>query len=116
MRPLVLTAGFTLALTAAASAHAFLKSAQPAVGSTVPAAPAQVTITFTEAVEPRFSTIAVQDGAGAAADDGHVTASAPDRLAVGLKPLAPGRYKVTWHVTAVDTHKTEGSFTFTVAP
>jgi methionine-rich copper-binding protein CopC len=37
-------------------------------------------------------------------------------LSVKLKTLAPGDYSVEWHVTSVDTHKTEGHFTFTVRP
>jgi methionine-rich copper-binding protein CopC len=34
---------------------------------------------------------------------------------VALKPLRAGVYKVIWHATAVDTHKTDGSFNFTVS-
>ncbi len=98
-----------------ASAHAFLKTAEPAVGSTLQQAPSQVAIAFTEAVEPKFSTIAVQDGSGASVATGDVHAAGDGtRLAIGLKPLQPGTYKVIWHATAVDTHKTEGNFTFTV--
>jgi copper resistance protein C len=101
-----------------ASAHAFLKSASPAVGSTVPAAPAELTIEFTEGVEPNFSTITVVDGGGARVDSGtvHLTPGGDTHLATALKPLPPGTYKVTWHATATDTHKTEGSFSFTVKP
>jgi copper resistance protein C len=33
---------------------------------------------------------------------------------VGLKPLPPGTYKVLWHALSVDTHTTEGSFSFRV--
>ena len=100
-----------------ASAHAFLKTAAPAVGSTVQAAPGKVVITFTEGVEPRFSTIAVQDASGARVDAGGVHLDGGNtRLAVGLRPLQPGTYKVIWHATAVDTHKTQGSYNFTVKP
>ena len=100
----------------AASAHAFLKTATPAVGSTVPQGPSQVIITFTEGVEPRFTTITVVDAAGARVDTGALQEVNGDnqRLAIGLKPLRPGTYKVTWHATSVDTHKTEGSYSFTV--
>ena len=112
---LILAAGSIL-WAGSASAHAFLKTARPAVGSTVKAAPSQVVIHFTEGVEPRFSTIAVQDAAGARVDTGGVYLDGgAARLAIGLKPLAPGTYSVTWHVTATDTHKTQGRFTFTVA-
>jgi methionine-rich copper-binding protein CopC len=98
-----------------ASAHAFLKTATPAVGSTVQQPPGQVAIEFTEGVEPKFSTIAVQDASGASVATGDVhIVGGNTHLAVGLKPLPAGTYKVVWHATAVDTHKTEGSFTFTV--
>jgi methionine-rich copper-binding protein CopC len=35
-------------------------------------------------------------------------------LSVQLPKLVPGTYTVSWHVTSVDTHKTEGNFQFTV--
>jgi len=30
--------------------------------------------------------------------------------------LPPGIYTVIWHVTSIDTHKTEGRYQFTVGP
>ncbi len=99
-------------------AHAHLVSATPAPGSTVAAPPKTVSIDFTEGVEPRFCTITVQD-----ADDHPVTTGTPDtaadnnkRLSIGLTTLTPGTYRVIWHATAVDTHKTEGTYQFTVSP
>ena len=112
---LVLLAG--VAVAARGEAHAFLKSASPPVGSTV-AAPKSVAITFTEAVEPTFSSIVVQDAQRKRVDDGDLHAASSDgkRLEVGLKAVAPGTYTVIWHATSVDTHKTEGHFSFTVKP
>jgi methionine-rich copper-binding protein CopC len=109
----------TLATLAAspATAHAFLDGAQPRVGSVIPAAPAEVVLNFTQGVEPDFSKIEVQNEAGAS-----VTAGAPHtagekmKFAVELQKLPPGVYTVIWHVTSVDTHKTQGKFHFTVAP
>lgn len=99
-----------------ASAHAFLKTASPAVGSTVSSAPAQVVIDFTEAVEPSFSTITVQNARGEQLATGRVHLAGGDtHLAIAVKPLPPGTYTVVWHATATDTHKTQGSFKFTVA-
>ena len=40
----------------------------------------------------------------------------PDELQIGLNPLAPGTYLVRWHVVSVDTHPTEGTFTFEIRP
>lgn len=101
-----------------ASAHAHLQTAAPPVGSTVVTAPTQVTITFSEPVELHFSTVSVRDASGARLDDGPLRAADGEgnRLVIGLKPLPPGEYHVEWHVTSVDTHKTEGAFVFTVAP
>jgi copper(I)-binding protein len=114
-----MTAGVLALLSSTAgpaSAHAFLKSASPAVGSEVSTPPAEVVIDFTEGVEPKFSTIMVQDGEGVRMDSGaaHLVGGVDTRLAVALKPLTQGAYKVVWHATATDTHKTEGSFSFTV--
>lgn len=100
-----------------ASAHAFLKTASPPVGSSVRTAPTEVDITFTEGVEPRFSSIAVQDQSDASVTAGEVHRKGDDtQLAVALKPLTPGTYKVIWHATSVDTHKTQGDYDFAVKP
>ncbi len=100
-----------------AEAHAFLRDASPAVGSVVATAPTAVAIDFTEGVEPAFSTIVVTDAAGVRVDDGRPHAGTDEtRLVVGLRALAPGAYLVAWRVVATDTHRTEGSFSFTVSP
>ena len=107
-----------LLAASSAFAHAFLKNASPPVGSDIPVAPAAVTITFTEGVEPSFSIIEVRNAQGQRVDkaDPHLVGGEQTRLAVNLQKLPPGTYKVIWHATSVDTHKTEGSFTFTVQP
>ncbi len=99
-----------------AGAHAFLDHASPPVGRAVPTAPAAVTIWFTQELEPAFSSVEVRDQAGARVDagDANVDANDPTILRVSLKPLPPGKYKVFWRVLSVDTHTTEGSFTFVV--
>jgi len=109
-----------LALLSAASpafAHAFLERASPLVGSEVAVSPPEVSITFTEGVEPLFSTIELRDANGAAVSTGkpHIAPDNSRRLAIDLPKLLPGTYTVIWHATSVDTHKTEGSYQFTVA-
>ncbi len=100
-----------------AFAHAFLAHASPSAGAELRAAPPAVTITFTEGVEPHFSTIEVRDSVGARLDTGTPhTEGKIEILAVSLPKLPPGRYTVIWHATSVDTHKTEGRFTFSVLP
>jgi hypothetical protein len=116
MRPFYCAAVATLAMAAPASAHAFLERASPPVGSEVPASPPEVSIIFTEGVEPLFSKIEVDGANGAAVATGkpHVAPDNNRRLIVDLPKLPPGIYTVIWHATSVDTHKTEGSFKFTV--
>jgi methionine-rich copper-binding protein CopC len=97
----------------AAHAHAFLDHAEPRVGSTVPTAPRELSLSFTQQLEPAFSSADVQDANGARVDQGRAQISGAV-MRVGLKPLAPGTYKVHWRVLSVDTHTTEGSFTFHV--
>jgi copper resistance protein C len=115
--PIAAAALFALAAQPAA-AHAFLDHAQPGVGSTLAAAPAQIKIWFTEALEPAFSTIAVTDAGGGDVGQGKtkVDAADPKLLELGLKTLAPGTYRVKWRAISVDTHQTEGDYTFTVKP
>jgi copper resistance protein C len=101
-----------------AFAHAFLKNSSPPVGATVPVPPRAVIIDFTEGVEPAFSTIEVQDAQGKRVDQGHphLVNGNQSSLAVDLPKLPAGAYTVSWHATSVDTHKTQGSFHFTVSP
>jgi copper resistance protein C len=101
---------------AAVRAHAFLDHADPAVGSTVPAAPAVIHLWFTQQVEPAFSSVTVTDSSGASVNDGPaaIDSSNQSELNVNLKTLPAGTYTVKWHVLSVDTHTTEGDFTFHV--
>jgi copper resistance protein C len=96
----------------AAEAHAMLDHASPAVGSTISTPPGQVTLYFTEQLEPKFSGAEVRKGAGNRVDRGVSVSGKVMRVSVGS--LAAGTYTVTWHVLSVDTHKTQGSFSFTV--
>jgi copper resistance protein C len=98
-------------------AHAFLKSAEPAVGSTVHISPGEVRISFTEKIEPAFSMIQVFDASGGEVDkrDLHVSHSDQSTMAISLPALQSGTYKVVWRVVSIDTHVTKGSFKFRIA-
>jgi methionine-rich copper-binding protein CopC len=98
-------------------AHAHLESSIPPTGSTSSTPPKEVTINYTEGVEPESSTIEVQTAAGVHVEDGkpHTAQGDNTQLVIGLKALEPGTSTVTWPATAVDTHKTQGTFTFAVA-
>jgi|SRR5262245_11882804 len=98
-----------------ALAHAMLQSATPLVGSTVASAPREVSLTFSQNLESAFSSVEVTDANGTRVDQGKPQISG-NTMRVGLKSLPQGTYRVRWRVLSVDTHKTEGSFTFRVGP
>jgi copper resistance protein C len=102
--------------TTGAHAHAYLDRADPRVGSVVGSAPRALSLWFTEKLEPAFSTIEVRTAAGVRVDQGRARVDSVNRnlLQIGLKPLPSGTYKVRRRVLSVDTHTTEGSFSFQV--
>jgi methionine-rich copper-binding protein CopC len=97
----------------AALAHAFLDHASPLVGSSVASAPHEVTLTFTQNLEPAFSTVTVTDPGGADIGQGKAQVSG-NTMRIGIKAGGAGTYRVHWHALSVDTHTTQGSFTFQV--
>lgn len=100
-----------------AAAHAFLDHANPRVGSMVKPAPKEMVLWFTQQLEPAFSSIEVRNEQGATVTAGKATVGGNrTQLRVPLKTLPPGNYKVIWRVLSVDTHRTEGNFTFRVGP
>ncbi len=118
MKKLIIALFCCLAGVSAASAHAFLDHADPKVGSTVKVSPTELKIWFTEGVILPFSDVKVTDAAGKEfqKSDKHLDPAHSDVLIVSVEPLKPGKYKVAWRVTAVDTHVTHGSFPFEVSP
>ncbi len=111
-------AAVTILAAAPAFAHAQLLSATPGVGRTIQAAPSSITLSFSEPVEPAFCGVSVVDGAGKAVGlVKPVAGASKSTLVVGVEgKLAAGDYTVVWHVVSVDTHRTQGKFTFTIAP
>ena len=99
--------------TAPALAHAMLDHANPRVGNTVATAPREVTLWFTQKLEPAFSTMTVTDSSGQRVEAGKPSISG-NVMRVPLRAVKAGTYRVVWHVLSVDTHKTEGSFNFRV--
>ena len=101
-----------------AGAHAFLDRAAPAVGSAIHGSPAQVRLWFTEELEPAFSTLKVLGPDEKQVDkrDKQIDPANRALIQVSVPQLAPGRYRVVWRALSVDTHVTEGDFTFDVVP
>ncbi|SFI21139.1 MULTISPECIES: copper homeostasis periplasmic binding protein CopC [unclassified Pseudomonas] len=111
----------TLALLAsllgasAAFAHAHLKSAEPAADSSV-AAPKDLRLTFSEGVEATFTKVSLSKDGTEVAIKGLETPDADKKVLVvtPAAPLAAGTYKVVWNAVSVDTHKSNGEYSFKV--
>ena len=115
MKGIILLQIFVVGL-ARLEAHAFLERADPGVGSTIQTSPSEVRIRFTENIEPAVSSIQVFDASGKEVDkrDLHLDRSDHALLHISLLQLGVGTYKVVWRVVSVDTHVTNGNFTFQV--
>lgn len=110
------TAG-ALAGAAPASAHALAVSSTPSPGATLADSPRTVSIVFSEAPDPRLSSVVVLDSSGGAHQLGHSIAAPgqPNTLQVAVGPLGPGVYTVSWRtISKVDGHLASGSFAFGV--
>jgi copper transport protein len=98
-------------------AHALLTSADPAPNSVSATAPAEVTLTFTEAPDPELSSVRILDSAGVSHSKGAASAvpGRPDELTVAVEPLSDGVYTVAWRtVSAEDGHIADGAYAFSV--
>ena len=99
-----------------ASAHSFPEQETPSAGQKVTSPPPEVVIKFDAPIEKLFAKLEVTG-----ADGQNVAAGAPQvsddgiRMSVKVLALKPGDYTVKWAVVGIDTHHTEGSYTFTVA-
>ena len=98
-----------------AFAHAFLQHAEPGAGAMLKAPPTRVALIFSEKLEPVFSGVTVTDSSGRSVEAGAVVINDKSMVAP-LRTLAPGRYRVVWHAVSVDTHRTEGAYSFAVKP
>jgi hypothetical protein len=99
-----------------ASAHSFPEKESPSAGQKIASPPSEVVIDFDAPIEKLFAKLEVTG-----ADGQNLAAGAPQisddgiRMSVKVPALKPGDYTVKWAVVGIDTHHTEGSYTFTVA-
>jgi methionine-rich copper-binding protein CopC len=114
----LLVVGLMLLTPTVALAHAYLDHADPAPGSTLVQAPAQLRLTFSEDVDPTFSQIRVLNAQRAGVDrgDSRIAPDDPHALMVSLQDGLPdGVYSVAWRtLSADDGHSVSGAYTLTV--
>jgi methionine-rich copper-binding protein CopC len=102
----------------AAFAHAFLDHAVPGVGLSVSGPVREIRLYYTQGVVTAFSHVHVASAAGAVIPTGKLVNDPSDQQTVIIRlgrALGPGTYSLSWQVTSVDTHVTQGTFTFTVS-
>ncbi len=99
-----------------ARAHSFPEQETPSAGQKVASSPPEVVIKFDAPIEKLFAKLEVVGADGTNEADGPAQVSDDGiRLSVKVPPLKPGDYQVKWAVVCIDTHHTQGSYTFTVA-
>jgi copper transport protein len=113
---LVMVAGLAVALGQPETAlgHAALRTSDPAANAFLQRAPGQISLAFTEPIDPKSSFIEVLDAGGNPIELGALSVSGPN-MTVPLPQLQPGIYNVLWgNVSRIDGHAIRGSFPFTV--
>lgn len=110
--------GLGLGWAPAASAHANLLLTTPAVGSSVPTSPAELTLIFDDPVTRSGPTVQVMGPTGSGVGVGVISRSDGGRTLTAKLPhrLGPGAYTVTWQVVADDGDVIDGSYRFAVGP
>jgi methionine-rich copper-binding protein CopC len=100
----------------ASSAHAFPEREIPSAGEALSAPPSEVRIKFNAPIEHLFAQLHVLG-----ADGNDVVAGSPEisdggyTLMVKVRRLKQGDYTVKWSVVCIDTHHTQGSYSFSVS-
>jgi copper resistance protein C len=118
LKPFIIAVLASSLAATGAFAHAFLDHAIPGVGMTVSGPVRELRLWYTQGVVTAFSHVHLVSDAGAV-----IPASKPVNdpsnqqiVIVHLgRALGPGGYSLTWQVTSVDTHVTQGTFHFTVS-
>lgn len=108
---------FGCAMSPLVLAHAHLKSATPAADATVNSPPAELSLVFSEGVEQSFSKVELSKDGEAVLVKSIATQGTDKKtlIVTPAAPLVPGTYTVKWHALSVDTHNSEGTYSFKVA-
>lgn len=100
-----------------AFAHGALRSATPGEGDQLSAAPRELRLTFTEAVEIAVSRLRLTGPAGPVALGPLAVSPDPANVLFGAieGPLAAGTYTVNWQAVGADGHPVRGEYSFAIA-
>lgn len=122
-RAYVLLAAAAILTSTGALAHPKLMAATPAANATV-AAPSVIELTFSETLVAQFSGVELDMTTmpGMKMTTPMKMKAAPSTLSANgmtlstsfAKPLPRGTYRLNWHAVSTDTHRVEGTYTFSV--
>lgn len=103
---------------AQAHAHLKLESSKPAQGDTVRTSLSEISIVFTQAVDPRYTTVSLVDEAGQEITLGTLVPVGEGKTYEFIyrmtHPLVSGAFVVRWKTAGTDGHVVTGSFDFVV--
>jgi methionine-rich copper-binding protein CopC len=104
-----------LGVAGSASARPLLDESSPPAGSTLRRPPAQVSLSFNQALLPSGSDAVVRNASGAVVSSGKSRVSGNKaQVQVPLSSLPSGKYRVEWFATSLDKSHSQGSFSFIV--
>jgi methionine-rich copper-binding protein CopC len=111
----VIVTAVMFAASSSAFAHSHPKTMLPAKDSTV-SAPAEVSIEFSEGLEPKFSSLSLLNAHGAVVSKVPAVLDPVDNkhLTLALPLLSAGVYTVRWVSSSIDGHRLSGDYSFTV--
>jgi methionine-rich copper-binding protein CopC len=114
--PFAAAVGLLLTTTASAWAHARPQTTSPAASAHLAEAPAQITITYDDPIDPRLSSMLLLDGSGTPVATTSMPVSGTSQATIApSEPLAPGPYTVAWtSLDAADGDQAQGFYTFVV--
>ncbi len=110
----LLLAAFLLAPVSSASAHAELKSSDPADGSTITELPSQVSLTFGEDLMAEGNGLTAHSVTSGRDVDLTAVVDGDTISADWPEGTPSGQYQVDYRVVSADGHPVEGEITFTI--
>lgn len=98
------------------SAHAYLKQSNPSVNTELETSPKNISLVFSEPIQPAFHHIEIfgEDG-NAELHESFIPEDDETKLIAKLKQdLGKGTYTIKWRVISSDGHPIEGTIPFTI--
>jgi methionine-rich copper-binding protein CopC len=108
----MLAGALALGWQAPALAHDKLDSSSPKDGAALDAAPSEIVLTYSEAVQASFANVVVAGPGGTNIAEGKPQVVG-NKVTQPVKSEAPtGTYTVSWRVVSSDGHPIDGTFTY----